>query len=448
MSTSFNFPANPTLNQIVVLPDGNSAQWNGTAWVSVANNVTYPLAIASGGTGATNPSTARINLGLNTATGEFIADKDGTVAAPGIAFASQPDLGFFRRVASEIGVAAQGQQIAQMNGATATASYLTVYPRAAGFSQLTLEDTPFGASGAKHQFAMSCAASGYELKEATLNGATNLPLNLKFDAGVLISVAGTNVVQLTTAAAATYLSCFPRTANATAQLTLFDQPAAAASFRQLFIANQSTGYVFGETLVGGATPARKLSMLFPAGIDTSGPLGVAGDLSLGGVITFNGAGQIQLQSGNGFPVIKFNSASDQLVVVSSSHDLVYQVQGPTRNLLTIGGAAGDMTILGNTATKNSGTTWANPSSRSIKHDINDYALGLPELLRVRPRTYRLNDAPERLCVGIVADEMEPALPQSITYDDKGAPLFQADPVIWALVNSVKTLHQRLEAIGA
>ena len=63
MSTSFNFPANPVLNQTVVLPDGNSAQWNGYAWVSVEDNVTYPLAVPKGGTGATNPTTARTNLG-------------------------------------------------------------------------------------------------------------------------------------------------------------------------------------------------------------------------------------------------------------------------------------------------------------------------------------------------------------------------------------------------
>jgi hypothetical protein len=62
VSTSFNFPANPTLNQVVVLPDGNSAQWNGYAWVSVGDNVTYPLAVPKGGTGATNPYTAKRNL--------------------------------------------------------------------------------------------------------------------------------------------------------------------------------------------------------------------------------------------------------------------------------------------------------------------------------------------------------------------------------------------------
>ncbi len=64
MSQSFNFPPNPTLNQIVTLPDGNQAQWNGYTWVSVTNNVTYPLPIPSGGTGATNPLTAKRNLAI------------------------------------------------------------------------------------------------------------------------------------------------------------------------------------------------------------------------------------------------------------------------------------------------------------------------------------------------------------------------------------------------
>ncbi|HEY6509744.1 MAG TPA: hypothetical protein VIY56_17095, partial [Vicinamibacterales bacterium] len=64
MSTSFSFPLTPTLNQIVVLPDGNSAQWNGYAWVAVGDNVTYPLAVPKGGTGATNPVTAKRNLDI------------------------------------------------------------------------------------------------------------------------------------------------------------------------------------------------------------------------------------------------------------------------------------------------------------------------------------------------------------------------------------------------
>ena len=79
MSTQFNFPANPNPGDIFILPGGGSAQWDGTEWTSLSDSsVVYPLPITQGGTGASTAAGARTNLGINTATGEFII-VDGTV---------------------------------------------------------------------------------------------------------------------------------------------------------------------------------------------------------------------------------------------------------------------------------------------------------------------------------------------------------------------------------
>ena len=208
MSTSFNFPANPTLNQIVTLPEGEQAQWNGYAWVSLENNVTYPLAISNGGTGATNPLTAkrnlgipiwtlddaapaapvfgdrwirpgtmtevvwmpnvnpagsgvwvdladagstaypvpiskggtgattaaqaRINLGIDYTTTALLLS-DGTQAAPGLAFNSEPGLGWFRSSGGVIRTTFQGGQTSYLQG-TAGYSVFSLMPIAAGGS--------------------------------------------------------------------------------------------------------------------------------------------------------------------------------------------------------------------------------------------------------------------------------------------------------------------------
>jgi hypothetical protein len=69
MSESFSFPPNPVLDEIFVLPDGNSVQWNGYAWVPLpVSDVTYPITIDKGGTSATTVAGAQTNLiiGLTT----------------------------------------------------------------------------------------------------------------------------------------------------------------------------------------------------------------------------------------------------------------------------------------------------------------------------------------------------------------------------------------------
>jgi hypothetical protein len=300
VSTSFSFPADPTLNQIVPLPDGGAAQWNGYAWVSVEDNVTYPLEIPKGGTGATNPASARINLGLNTATGEFIVQKDGTAAAPGIAFASEPGLGWYRAAAGQIAVAAGGAQVSMLDASAAAYTDLQLYSRAAGSAALTLLNAPNAAANWNAvQLVAGVAGSPHKLTGLTKGAAVAQGLQMVFptvqfsdgtvaapaisffnEAGLgwyrqaasVIGAAsqGARVAALTAASATnTGLYLNPR-AHGSSVLQLSNDVVSAADYNTISMFTQSgaLGSVIQLTKVGAATLG-PLTIISPAAVYVS-----------------------------------------------------------------------------------------------------------------------------------------------------------------------------------
>jgi hypothetical protein len=71
---------------------------------------------------------------------------DGTIAAPGLAWNSEPGLGLFRPTASLIGFVAQGAYLAYLSGNTATTTFVLSPKAAAGASQFTVTNAPNGAA--------------------------------------------------------------------------------------------------------------------------------------------------------------------------------------------------------------------------------------------------------------------------------------------------------------
>jgi hypothetical protein len=120
--------------------------------------------------------------------------------------------------------------------------------------------------------------------------------------------------------------------------------------------------------------------------------------------------------------------------------------------------AGNLTILGATATKASGTTWANPSDPRLKEDIAPYARGVAEVVQLEPITYRLKADPDgATCYGFDASAVQPVFPECVTEtsmklspDDveetAGVLAFDMHPILVALVNAVKELAARVAAL--
>jgi hypothetical protein len=121
---------------------------------------------------------------------------------------------------------------------------------------------------------------------------------------------------------------------------------------------------------------------------------------------------------------------------------------------------GNLVIQGATATKASGTTWANPSDPRLKEDVAPYARGVADILPLEPITYHLKSQPDGpLCYGFDAAKVREVFPECVTEtsmklspDDEvatdGVLAFDMHPIMVALVNAVKELAARVATLEA
>jgi hypothetical protein len=124
--------------------------------------------------------------------------------------------------------------------------------------------------------------------------------------------------------------------------------------------------------------------------------------------------------------------------------------------------AGALTLNSTNAYKPGGGSWVAPSDRALKSTTEDWATGLQAVLSLRPISYRYNDEDwnheHTDHIGLDAGDAAAAIPEmarvvSVPADDPKAPPVEAGaldhtPLMFALVNAVKELTARLEALEA
>ena len=173
----------------------------------------------------------------------------------------------------------------------------------------------------------------------------------------------------------------------------------------------------------------------------------------GGVSTYavSGYKASSIQQYNGS--ISFNISSDATQTAGSA------ITFTTGMLLD---NSGNLTISGATATKASGLTWANPSDTRLKNNQELYTKGLNELNQIKVKTWVYNGLGEtvngQVGIGVIADEAMTVLPDTVdTYSAKLNPTdteytdikrFNANELIWLLVNSVQELSAQVTALQA
>ena len=98
------------------------------------------------------------------------------------------------------------------------------------------------------------------------------------------------------------------------------------------------------------------------------------------------------------------------------------------------------------------TTWSTVSDQRFKRDIVDYERGLETVLQLRPRRFTWNElstCPGKRAVGLIAQEAQIVdfeLVSEITTDKTSMLVVDVANITHMLINSTKTLHQRITAL--
>jgi hypothetical protein len=235
--------------------------------------------------------------------------------------------------------------------------------------------------------------------------------------------------------------------------------------------NIASDALTAERIPAGGTTATALLTLNNAGnLMSTGAMNAGTLLQVGVNTSWHGA--INPFSIAGSPALDLIANTSQFIAsrpvwllrLDCSADVVnVQRQAPSGGTTIIPwqiDSAGNMTIIGATATKASGTTWANPSDPRLKEDIAPYTRGLAEVVQLDPITYRLKADPAgQTCYGFDAAAVQPVFPECVTEttmklapDDAeptaGVLSFDMHPILVALVNAVKELAARVAALEA
>lgn len=116
----------------------------------------------------------------------------------------------------------------------------------------------------------------------------------------------------------------------------------------------------------------------------------------------------------------------------------------------------------NSAAKPTSSSWTVVSDERVKTNIQDYTTGLTEILQINPKTFDYNGKAgfEETTgnIGIIAQDVQGIMPETInTYEAKlneddaeETELFNFDshPIQFALINAVKELNAKIEALEA
>ena len=166
-----DFPASPTVGQI--FKTGNyTYKFDGSSWLSNPPNSAIPDAPNDGLVyGRQSKAWVEVSTHL----------KDGTVAAPALAFASEPGLGWYRGGTNEIDIAVSGARIVSFVALNPSVSSIYVNPRtAAGQGSISLFNQPSDAAN-YNQASINCTAAGY-LQLVTGAGGTATQQPIQFNA--------------------------------------------------------------------------------------------------------------------------------------------------------------------------------------------------------------------------------------------------------------------------
>jgi len=189
---------------------------------------------------------------------------------------------------------------------------------------------------------------------------------------------------------------------------------------------------------------------FEVDANVNGPListaGTGTDAAIGVNNTGSGGREYWIDSassGSGLGSGKFGvydaTAGETRLVITSTGDVGIGTTSPD-NLLSVNGSAD----------KPGGGSWGTFSDRRLKSLDGSFSSGLNEVLKINPVKYRYKDdngmgiRDREEHVGVVAQEIQKAIPEAVTENSKGYLLVNNDPILWAMLNAIKEQQGMIE----
>lgn len=203
---------------------------------------------------------------------------------------------------------------------------------------------------------------------------------------------------------------------------------------------------FSTALGNRAVASGQYSIAAGNGAVASGPNSVA--IGLGTRMQHSAGfacGRYNVDMGGGFLFVVGNGTSDS--------DRRYTIAVSDDNRVSVNG---DLDVIHNLSC---GGEFINPSDERLKDLGAPFQAGLEVISQINPLHYRYKkDNPKHLAsdkelIGVVAQSLRAVLPEAVQEDSDGYLGVNKDPVLWALVNSVKqlkaendVLRKRVEAL--
>ena len=163
-----------------------------------------------------------------------------------------------------------------------------------------------------------------------------------------------------------------------------------------------------------------------------------------------------ITSGLGQNIIIGNNSVSSVATAAGQIVIGHSLTGLGNNTAYIGGSSGAY----NGANS---TSWAQTSDERIKKNIVDNSVGLSAIEKVRVRNFNYKSKDEmplglegnplasnldttKTVTGVIAQEFQEAFPTSVNINSNGALSINTDEMLWAMVNAVKELSSKVNAL--
>ncbi len=467
-------------------------QWNGTGWVcssagtGTITGVTAGTDLTGGGTSGNvtlNVNTSALNAtyalltGNNNFTGAEIVN--GSVSATGVIIGSSYQIGSnlfaYGSYASRNAFLGFGGNTTQTGTGNAVLGYEALAANTSGFANTAAgldameANTTGSGNTAVGTNALGTNTTGYDNTAAgegslyySTTGTWNTAVGI--NAGIMVSANPfTGSYNTAVGGAAAFASTTLEFATLLGYNTITDQNNSTAIGANATVTEPNAMVLGSINGVNGATASTNV------GIGTTAP-NAALDVEGNNVQTLVGdPGCGSGYAGIGFVVSGgFNSCTNyallgdnpgNVYINSSLSGNIYFRNNNGANLMNIlsSGLVGigtespdDTLSVNGNADKPGGGSWGTFSDGRLKDLSGTFNSGLEQIMKIRPVRYRykpdnamgIRDTEEH--IGVVAQEVQKAIPEAVTENSKGYLLVNNDPVIWAMLNAIKELQGQIE----